>query len=238
MTTKPLIGITGKRRKGEDLRGNLRVMNALSFDLFWVDYAEGILAAGGMPVFLPLGLDPEMIVERLDGILMSGGADISPALYGAEPQPELGAVEPVRDQFELDLLKAATERELPVAGICRGLQILNVYAGGNLFQDIPPHAVRDKPPTTRVHEVTIEKGSVLEDLYGSTTQVNSLHHQSIDRVGKGFVVTARSEDTGVEGIEHEDLPIIAVQWHPEMLDTRDNDPLFKWLVDQAMSLAS
>jgi len=235
MTTKPLIGITGKRRKGEDLRGSLRVMSALSFDVFWVDYAEGILAAGGMPVFLPLGIEPKEIINHLDGILMSGGADIAPDLYGADPDPGLGAVEPIRDQFELDLLDVAYEREMPIAGICRGLQILNVSAGGSLFQDIPPHAVRNEPPTTRVHEVTIEKGSALEELYGSKAQVNSLHHQSIDRVGKEFVVTARSSDAGVEGIEHESLPIIAVQWHPEMLDTRDSDPLFKWLVNQAIS---
>ena len=235
MTTKPLIGITGKRRKGEDLRGSLRVMSALSFDVFWVDYAEGILAAGGIPVFLPLGIEPKEIINHLDGILMSGGADISPELYGADPEPGLGAVEPIRDQFELDLLDVAYEREMPIAGICRGLQILNVSAGGSLFQDIPPHAVRDKPPTARVHEVTIEKGATLEGLYGSKAQVNSLHHQSIDRVGKEFLVTARSADAGVEGIEHESLPIIAVQWHPEMLDTRDSDPLFKWLVDKAIS---
>ena len=235
MTTKPLIGITGKRRKGEDLRGSLRVMSALSFDVFWVDYAEGILAAGGIPVFLPLGIEPKEIINHLDGILMSGGADISPELYGADPEPGLGTVEPIRDQFELDLLDVAYEREMPIAGICRGLQILNVSAGGSLFQDIPPHAVRDKPPTARVHEVTIEKGSTLEGLYGSKAQVNSLHHQSIDRVGKEFLVTARSADAGVEGIEHESLPIIAVQWHPEMLDTRDSDPLFKWLVDKAIS---
>ena len=173
MTTKPLIGITGKRRKGEDLRGSLRVMSALSFDVFWVDYAEGILAAGGIPVFLPLGIEPKEIINHLDGILMSGGADISPELYGADPEPGLGAVEPIRDQFELDLLDVAYEREMPIAGICRGLQILNVSAGGSLFQDIPPHAVRDKPPTARVHEVTIEKGSTLEGLYGSKAQVNS-----------------------------------------------------------------
>ena len=235
MTTKPLIGITGKRRIGEDLRGSLRVMSALSFEVFWVDYAEGILAAGGIPVFLPLGIEPKEIINYLDGILMSGGADISPDLYGADPDPGLGAVEPIRDQFELDLLDVAYEREMPIAGICRGLQILNVSAGGSLFQDIPPHAVRNEPPTTRVHEVTIEKGSALEELYGSKAQVNSLHHQSIDRVGKEFLVTARSADAGVEGIEHESLPIIAVQWHPEMLDTRDSDPLFKWLVNQAIS---
>ena len=235
MSTKPLIGITGKRRKGGDLRGSLDVIGELALDVFWVDYAEGILAAGGVPIFLPVGLAPKDIVNELDGILMSGGSDISPELFGAAREPELGPVEPIRDEFELELLEVACEAEMPIAGICRGLQILNVHAGGSLFQDIPPHAVRDKPPTTRVHKVDIQSGSVLEGLYGSSTQVNSLHHQSIDRVGKGFLATAKSEDSGIEGIEHMDLPIVAVQWHPEMLDTRDSDPLFKWLVDSAAS---
>ena len=235
MTTKPLIGITGKRRKGEDLRGSLRVMNALSFEVFWVDYAEGIIAAGGIPVFLPLGIEPKEIINHLDGILMSGGADISPDLYGADPDPGLGAVEPIRDQFELDLLDVAYEREMPIAGICRGLQILNVQAGGSLFQDVPPHAIRDKPPATRVHAVTIKNDSVLEELYGEKIEVNSLHHQSIDTVGKNFRISAVSDDGIIEGIEHRDLPVIAVQWHPEMLDTRNSDPIFKWLVRQALN---
>ncbi|GIR37861.1 MAG: hypothetical protein CM15mP49_32460 [Actinomycetota bacterium] len=144
--TQTLIGITGRRRTGDKLRGSLEVMNHLSFEVYWVDYAEGIIAAGGIPVFLPLSLDPSEIIPRLDGILMSGGADIDPERYGADPEPELQSIEPVRDDFELKVLEKVYENELPVAGICRGLQILNVYAGGTLFQDVPPHAARKEPP--------------------------------------------------------------------------------------------
>ena len=230
---KPLIGITGRRRKGEMLRGSLKVMNHLPFDVYWVDYAQGIIAAGGVPVFLPLSLDPAEIIPRLDGILMSGGADIDPKRYGAEPEPELQSIEPARDEFELKILELVYECELPVAGICRGLQILNVHAGGSLYQDVPPHSVRDKAPSTRVHDITTEKGSILEKLYGEKLEVNSLHHQSIKTLGKNFSASATSNDGIVEGIEHSQLPIVAVQWHPEMLDTRDSDPIFKWLVSKA-----
>ena len=230
---KPLIGITGRRRKGEMLRGSLKVMNHLPFDVYWVDYAQGVIAAGGVPVFLPLSLDPAEIIPRLDGLLMSGGADIDPKRYGAEPEPELQSIEPARDEFELKILELVYERELPVAGICRGLQILNVHAGGSLYQDVPPHSVRDKAPSTRVHDITTEKGSILEKLYGEKLEVNSLHHQSIKTLGKHFSASATSNDGIVEGIEHSQLPIVAVQWHPEMLDTRDSDPIFKWLVSKA-----
>ena len=230
---KPLIGITGRRRKGEMLRGSLKVMNHLPFDVYWVDYAQGVIAAGGVPVFLPLSLDPAEIIPRLDGLLMSGGADIDPKRYGAEPEPELQSIEPARDEFELKILELVYECELPVAGICRGLQILNVHAGGSLYQDIPPHSVRDKAPSTRVHDITTEKGSILEKLYGEKLEVNSLHHQSIKTLGKHFSASATSNDGIVEGIEHSQLPIVAVQWHPEMLDTRDSDPIFRWLVSKA-----
>ena len=230
---KPLIGITGRRRKGEMLRGSLKVMNHLPFDVYWVDYAQGVIAAGGVPVILPLSLDPAEIIPRLDGLLMSGGADIDPKRYGAEPEPELQSIEPARDEFELKILELVYERELPVAGICRGLQILNVHAGGSLYQDVPPHSVRDKAPSTRVHDITTEKGSILEKLYGEKLEVNSLHHQSIKTLGKDFSASATSNDGIVEGIEHSQLPIVAVQWHPEMLDTRDSDPIFRWLVSKA-----
>ena len=139
MSPAPLIGITGKRRSGKDLKGSLQVMGDLHFDVYWVDYAQGILSAGGVPVFLPLDVNPDLYINRLDGILMSGGADIHPNLYGEEPAPETYKPEPLRDEFETALLDAVCEYELPVAGICRGLQMINVYFGGNLIQDVPEH---------------------------------------------------------------------------------------------------
>jgi len=233
MPPAPLIGITGKRAIGKDLQGELKVMGDMRLDVFWVDYAQGILAAGGIPVFLPLGVDPIQYVERIDGLLMSGGADIEPELYGADQIPETFKPEPVRDEFETALLKSAFEYEIPIAGICRGLQMINVHTGGSLFQDVPTHAIHDKPPSSQVHTVSIDQGSILADLYGTSRNVNSLHHQSIDRLGEELRVAAWSEDGGIEGIEHKSLPVIAVQWHPEMMDSRDTDPLFEWLVNQA-----
>ncbi|MEC7923819.1 MAG: gamma-glutamyl-gamma-aminobutyrate hydrolase family protein [Actinomycetota bacterium] len=235
MNNAPLIGITGKRKSGKDLRGSLKIMGDLPLDVYWDDYAQGILAAGGIPVFLSLGVDPALYVERLDGVLMSGGADIEPGRYGAELDPKTFNPEPIRDEFECSLLEAAYESSLPIAGVCRGLQMINVFSGGSLFQDVPTHAVRDKPPSTETHTVRMAENSVLEELYGTSREVNSLHHQSVDRIGEDLRVSATSEDGGVEGVEHESLPVVAVQWHPEMLTSRDSDPLFRWLVNQAHS---
>ena len=233
MSPAPLIGITGKRGYGKDLKGSFQVMGHLHVDVYWVDYAQGVISAGGVPVFLPLDVNPDLYINRLDGILMSGGADIHPNLYGEEPAPETYKPEPLRDEFETALLDAVCEYELPVAGICRGLQMINVYFGGSLIQDVPEHAVRDKPPNSEVHTVILDEASTLGGLYGPSREVNSLHHQSIDRLGKDLAATATSQDGGIEGIEHESLPLVAVQWHPEMMNTRDNDPLFKWLIHQA-----
>ena len=140
--------------------------------------------------------------------------------------------------FEISLLDAAFKSATPVAGICRGLQIINVYSGGSLFQDVPTHAIRDKAPSTEAHTVTMAENSILEEIYGGSRMVNSLHHQSIERIGEGLRVSAQAEDGGVEGIEHEALPVVAVQWHPEMLTSRDSDPLFRWLVEQACAGSS
>ncbi|MED5265322.1 MAG: gamma-glutamyl-gamma-aminobutyrate hydrolase family protein [Actinomycetota bacterium] len=238
MDSAPLIGITGKRRSGKDLKGSLKVMGDLPLDVYWDDYAQGIISAGGIPVWLPVGADPTLYIERLDGLLMSGGADIQPEIYGAEIDPKTFNPEPIRDEFEISLLDAAFKSATPVAGICRGLQIINVYSGGSLFQDVPTHAIRDKAPSTEAHTVTMAENSILEEIYGGSRMVNSLHHQSIERIGEGLRVSAQAEDGGVEGIEHEALPVVAVQWHPEMLTSRDSDPLFRWLVEQACAGSS
>ncbi len=113
--------------------------------------------------------------------------------------------------------------------------MVNLQAGGALHQDIPPHARFDIDPASLVHTLTIEPDSVLAGIYGSSREVNSLHHQTVDRVADGYRVTARSEDGTVEGLEHPDLPIVSVQWHPEMMATRDADPIFGWLVDAAVA---
>jgi len=230
--TRPLIGLTGRRKKAGQLVGTPEVLHQLEGDWYYADYARGVLEAGGLPVHLPLDADPMLFADRLDGVLFSGGADIEADRYGAQVGDHDDAAEPARDDFELDLFQAVVERELPVLGICRGLQLVNVGSGGTLNQHVPEHAGFTQPPATLLHSVTFEEGSVLRSIYGDEHQVNSLHHQTVDQVGDGLRVTA-SHDGSVEGIEHESLPIVAVQWHPEMLPTRATDPIFGWLVQAA-----
>jgi putative glutamine amidotransferase len=153
------------------------------------------------------------------------------------PETEDFPPEPDRDAYELALLEGAYERGLPVLGICRGLQLINVCAGGTLHQDVPPHAAFDQPPETELHEVNFEAGTVVGELYGGPQWVNSLHHQVVDRLGRELLVSGRSGDGAIEALEHMGLPVIAVQWHPEMMRGRAHDPSFGWLVDTAIEFA-
>ena len=236
MPPRPLIGITGRRKKGDQLVGNLDVLADFSVDLYYADYGRGVLEAGGLPVHIPLDVDPAELIPRLDGVLLTGGADINPQRYGQESSTDAFPPEPLRDEHECAVLDAAYNDQIPVAGICRGLQIVNIHAGGTLHQDVPSHAGFDSPVTTEWHEVTFDDGTVLGRIYGPYLRVNSLHHQTVDEVGNNLRITARSGDNSVEGLEHANLPVIAVQWHPEMLPTRASDPLFAWLVSKASSL--
>lgn len=232
---RPLIGLTGRRKLGSDLKNALGPLKGLEADWFYADYARGVLEAGGLPVNLPLDVDPSLYVGRLDGFLLTGGTDIGPIRYGADSETDMFAPEAERDEFELKLLASATEAHMPVLGICRGLQMINVFAGGTLNQDVPVHSRFELPPDTLTHSVDLVPGSILGELYGSSMEVNSLHHQSVNRVGEGLTVTALA-DGSVEGLEHDSLPIVAVQWHPEMLPTRKSDPIFKWLIRQAAAI--
>ncbi len=233
MPPRPLIGITGRRKRGDQLVGNLNILADFSVDLYYADYGRGVLEAGGLPVHLPLDVDPAELIPRLDGVLLTGGADINPQRYGHESLTDAFPPEPLRDEHEFAVLDTAYNDRIPVAGICRGLQIVNIHAGGTLHQDVPSHAGFDSPATTEWHDVTFDDDTVLGGIYGPYLAVNSLHHQTVDEVGRNLRVTARSGDDSVEGLEHENLPVIAVQWHPEMLPTRASDPLFAWLVSKA-----
>lgn len=240
--TRPLIGLCGRRVTAADVAGFPPSLAGLDIDLYLADYARRILEAGGLPLHLPLDGDPPMYLPHLDGLLLSGGADVTPSVYGAEPDGN-GDYQALRDRLELELVHGARRRDLPVLGICRGLQLVNVAAGGTLHQHVPDHARYDVDPDRRVHEVRLEPESVLGALYGGTgatgrpedpgggLRVNSLHHQTVDRVGRGLRVVARAADGTVEGLESDDGGVLAVQWHPEMLPT--TEPVFGWLVDRA-----
>ncbi len=232
---RPLIGLTGRRKSAGLFHGTPEALAHLEGEWYYADYARGVLQAGGLPVNLPLEVDPALFLEHLDGVLLSGGADIGPEHYGAAAKTDVYPPEPERDEFELRLLDVAVSGELPVLGVCRGLQMLNIHAGGSLHQHVPEHARYDVPANSTIHSIDILAGSALGSLYGTRHEVNSLHHQTVDRVGADLKVTATDGRHTVEGLEHTTLPIVAVQWHPEMLDTRDTDPLFRWLVDQALA---
>jgi len=233
VASDPLIGITGRTKTAGELNMKPEAFRELRLDVFYRNYALGVTAAGGLPVFLPGSADPTAYADRLDGLLLTGGTDIEPERYGQEPCPELYTREPDRDSFELSLLDEALSTERPVLGICRGLQVLNVHGGGTLHQHIPPHARHDLPPDSIVHRVDLTEGSLAASLYGPSIEVNSLHHQIIDELADDYEVTGVSDDGAIEVIESRRLPWIGVQWHPEMMDSRDRDPVFDWLVKAA-----
>jgi len=230
--TRPLIGLTGRRIPGTTVMPEGTPLAASGIDMYWANYAESVMAAGGIPLHLPVDLDPSDVIDRLDGLLLPGGADIDPAHYGAEVDGSRG-IDAERDRYELALLDQATQAEVPILGICRGAQIVNVHAGGTLAQHVDGHADRAKPGSERVHQVEFSADTRLAEMYGSKIEVNSLHHQTVDRVGEGFRVTGRAPDGGVEAIESIDGSVIGVQWHPELHDERASDPLFGWLVAAA-----
>ncbi|MEM9611567.1 MAG: gamma-glutamyl-gamma-aminobutyrate hydrolase family protein [Actinomycetota bacterium] len=235
MTSPPLIGLSGRRISTAVLEGWPEPLHRLDADFYLTGYAEGVLEAGGLPVHIPCNVDPAAIAHRLDGIILTGGADIAPDRYGGETHPDLISPELYRDELEFGLFEEALRRDLPVLGVCRGLQLINVAYGGTLHQHVPEHLSFDQPITDPAHKVVTIEGSRLHELYGPTIEVNSLHHQTVDRVGDGVTVTARADDGTVEGLEVGDR-ILAVQWHPEMMvASRPNDPSLRWLIDRAAS---
>ncbi len=211
-------------------------MHAMEFDLHFADYPQAVAACGGLPVELARDADVEGVVDRLDGLVLTGGADVDPAVYGHDPDANLGALEPDRDTWELALLAAAEARDLPVLCVCRGAQLLNVARGGTLRQHVAldegdGHPRFDSDGRAHAHDVLLVDGSLAATLYGTHVAVNSLHHQVIDSLGDGIVVTGRSPDGSPEAVELEGRDVFGVQWHPELLGRPD--PSFTWLVETA-----
>lgn len=238
----PLIGLSGRRWPAERIPlFDYAALHGEEVDVHLSEYPKVVERAGGLPVQLTRNTAPAEVVRRLDGLVMTGGADPDPALYGHEPHPELGPVERERDDWELALIRAALDEHLPMLCVCRGAQLLNVALGGTLIQHLDEadtHARWDLPRIERCHTVRVAAGSRAESLYGQQTSTNSLHHQAVDTPGTGVVVTGRSNDGVVEAFEVEGRPeVFAVQWHPEMLSDRV-DPAFTWLVGEAMRRSS
>jgi putative glutamine amidotransferase len=212
------------------------------------DYLESVRRAGGEPVEVLVGGEaPEQILARVDGLVLTGGGDVDPKLYGEARHDTFEAAETGRDDFEIALARAAVVKGIPLLAICRGMQVLNVAMGGTLFQDIPSqvtgaleHSV-PQPRAGSAHEVWVAKGSQLSTLLadhmedGETCHVNSRHHQSVKDAAQGFDVTATSPDGVVEAMEKTDAPFcVAVQWHPENFwRTGEFRELFEGLVKAA-----
>ncbi len=240
----PLIGVTGRRWPARLLGNNVvPAVSEAQFDLHFVDYSSAVTEAGGLVVGLSRDAPVEAMVDRLDGLVLSGGADIDPERYGAELEPGCGPVERDRDRWELAILSAAMDRGLPVLGICRGLQVLNVLRGGTLLQDVgvdsgDGHPRFGRPSHEVAHPVHLEEGSLAASVYGTEVLANSIHHQVVDRVGDGLVASGRSPDGTVEALELPGRPVLAVQWHPESLRRAGPDAGFGWLVDEASAFAA
>ena len=234
---KPLIGITGRRWPVTALGERLpRAMHDLSFDLHLSDYPKSVAAAGGLPVELTRDADVEDLMDHLDGLVLSGGADVEPARYGAAAEELLGETEPDRDEWELALVRAARERHVPILAICRGFQLVNVALGGTLHQHVElsegsGHPQWDVDGRTTTHDVHVVDATLTSTLLPPTWSVNSLHHQTVDRLGQGLVPSAYAPDGVIEGFETPDGDVLGVQWHPELL--RTPDPTFAWLVRSA-----
>jgi putative glutamine amidotransferase len=213
-------------------------MAGLTVDLHFSDYVHSIALAGGLPVELTRDADPFEMVEHLDGLVLSGGADVEPARYGAEPEENLGALETDRDAWEFTLYEAARERDLPVLAICRGFQLVNVAHGGTLHQHVDldegaGHPQWDVDGRTATHDVRSVPATILASLVGEHAKVNSLHHQTLDRLGVDLVASAHASDGVIEGFETHDGDVLGVQWHPELLEAPD--PTFRWLVQRSLA---
>jgi putative glutamine amidotransferase len=222
-----------------------------SFHLYGIasTYTTAVETAGGIPVVIPPQQgNVAQLAGIVDGLIFSGGGDIDPAAYGdTETHPQTYGIHAGRDALEFGLLREAIEREIPTLCICRGIQVLNVFLEGTLYQDVADQYsvdVEHRQQTEQIakedpsHSVDVITGSLLADVYGSTQiEVNSFHHQGIKQIGRGLVAIAVSADGLVESVELPDHPwLLGVQWHPEMMFAAHDEHLkpFQGLVQAAM----
>ncbi len=208
-----------------------------------VTYPAAVAAAGGRPILLPCMStteDVRAIVDMVDGLIMPGGADVEPSLYGYERIPECGKSVLTDDNYDIALVKEATRQGKPILGICRGMQISNVRFGGTMWQDIPSqigkeinHSMFDADGKQNFHEVKIKEGTNLSKIFGTTVETNTSHHQAVKDVAPGLILVGTAPDGVVEAIEKEDGSFLGVQWHPELMQDREVfRELFKVFVDK------
>lgn len=230
---RPVIGITANFNDGDTTLNK--------------PYYAQVVAAGGVPLLIPPVADRDVLIttlDRIDGLLLSGGADINPLWAGEEPEPGLHRINAERDLPELLITLLAYDRQLPILGICRGIQTLAVALGGEVMQDIGARSkeqgafikhTQDAARSETTHSVSVAKDSILSSIYNKVEKlyVNSFHHQAVRTTGDHFRVTATAPDGVIEAMESTECkPILGVQWHPECLG-EDGLPLFQWLVSEA-----
>ncbi|MDR0743382.1 MAG: gamma-glutamyl-gamma-aminobutyrate hydrolase family protein, partial [Tannerella sp.] len=235
---RPVIGVSDASKDGK----NVAVPRS---------YIDAVLQAGGVPVVIPVIYDEKKVIELLntmDGIIFAGGEDFDPAYYNERSIPQMGRINAPRDEFEMKLVHLAAERSIPILGICRGLQLINIAFGGSLYQDLPAQyydntiSHRQKQPNYEAsHAVYVEDNTVFANIVKERMlMVNSLHHQAIKKVARGFRIAGKSPDEIVEVIEKVDDEnwILGVQFHPEVRVTRDNamHRIFQRFMDEAGSL--
>lgn len=242
---RPIIGITG----------NITTFKNQDFESLKINYSplgfsKAVSLAGGTPIVLPLNHESfaAEYISMVDGLLLSGGQDVSPMFYGEEPRTVIGPIAPERDLSEIALIKEAIQQKKPILGICRGLQLINVVLGGSLYQDLKEddsitlqHVQRALPEFV-THSIQVKTDSQIARIHQNGDYVNSIHHQAIKDLGNGLNVTAWSKDNVIEAVEasNDDYNILAVQWHPETTFTKDSASLniFKNLIDRATQAKS
>ncbi|MGT2636781.1 gamma-glutamyl-gamma-aminobutyrate hydrolase family protein [Streptococcus ratti] len=224
---KPVIGISANEKPISDKFPIVHLSTSRNF-------ADAVKKAGGIPVYLPISKPEEAadFVSIVDKIILTGGQNIGPEIYEAEKQTDSQDYSPERDRFEAALIKEALKQEKPIFGVCRGLQLYNAVQGGTLHQQIDGHA--GKPPTQLAHQVFFEKDNRLQKIFGDSSVINSVHHQSLDQLADGLSVLARSEDGTIEAAQDEAKHFLGVQWHPEFLieEQSENQDLFTFFVQE------
>ena len=242
---EPIIGIIGMRWP-DNIEGEMFIM-----DKTQVHYIDSVQMSGGIPITLPVleHFDTNIIrsqINLVDGILIQGGVDVTPSLYGEEPVPELDITSKQTDEYILEIIKYAIDRKIPILGICKGMQLINVSFGGSLYQDLKyagldskSHRQSEDSITKPFHSINIEKNSLLNKILPNHEQimVNSFHHQAVKELGKGLAIDAKADDGIIECIHYDDKSqwILGLQFHPEQL-CRSNDEfraIFSEFVKQA-----
>ncbi len=245
---RPIIGLSSYYVKAYEFSAD-RVRGLRDQDMLMttMDYVESIYSAGGAALSIsPIDSEDYLrtVVARIDGLLLTGGGDVNPRSYDQSLQKGIGRLEVERDVIELKLIEYALQRGIPIMGICRGHQLLNVYFKGTLYQDINRHSerpiehvARQGLKSTEAHRVIFVRDCPLKRCFGrDEIYVNSFHHQAIDRLGEGLAICARSEDGYIEAIECENNPqVFGVQWHPEMMSrvAPDQMRIFEMLIEYA-----